>query len=56
MHRVILHGSCRADGRSAALADELQKVGVEVYTVGDAAEPHNIQRAVTTGNLCARAL
>lgn len=23
MHRVILHGSCRADGRSAALADEL---------------------------------
>lgn len=23
MHRVILHGSCRADGRSAALADQL---------------------------------
>lgn len=41
---------------NTALADELQKVGVEVYTVGDAAEPHNIQRAVTTGNLCARAL
>ncbi len=41
---------------NTALADELQKAGVEVYTVGDAAEPHNIQRAVTTGNLCARAL
>lgn len=41
---------------NTALADELEKAGMEVYTVGDAAEPHNIQRAVTTGNLCARAL
>lgn len=41
---------------NTALADELEKAGVEVYTVGDAAEPRNIQHAVTTGNLCARAL
>ena len=30
MHRVILHGSCRADGRSAALADELFNACIEV--------------------------
>lgn len=41
---------------NTALADELEKAGVEVYTVGDAAEPRNIQHAVTTGNLCAHAL
>ncbi|WP_288221008.1 flavodoxin family protein [uncultured Adlercreutzia sp.] len=29
MHRVILHGSCRADGRSAALADELFNACIE---------------------------
>lgn len=38
------------------LADELKAAGYEVYTVGDCAEPFNIQRAVTSGNLCARAL
>ncbi len=36
------------------LAKELEKIGVEVYTVGDCAEPHNIQRAVLSGNLTAR--
>ena len=41
---------------NTALADELAAAGIEVHTVGDAAEPHNIQRAVLTGNLCARAL
>ncbi len=29
MHRVILHGSCRADGRSAALADRLFNACIE---------------------------
>lgn len=29
MHRVILHGSCRADGRSASLADELFNACIE---------------------------
>ena len=29
MHRVILHGSCRVDGRSAALADELFNACIE---------------------------
>lgn len=29
MHRVILHGSCRADGRSAVLADELFNACIE---------------------------
>ena len=29
MHRVILHGSCRADGRSAHLADELFNACIE---------------------------
>lgn len=41
---------------NTALADELTAAGYEVYTIGDANEPFNIQRAVTTGNLCARAL
>jgi len=36
------------------LADELTADGFEVYTVGDCAEPHNIQRAVLSGNLTAR--
>lgn len=39
-----------------ALADELAGAGLTVHTVGDAAEPHNIQRAVASGNRCARAL
>ena len=38
------------------LADELTAAGFEVYTVGDCAEPHNIQRAVLSGNLTARKL
>ena len=41
---------------NTALAEELQSAGFEVHTVGDCAEPHNIQRAVLTGNLAARAL
>jgi len=36
------------------LADELTAAGFEVYTVGDCADPHNIQRAVLSGNLTAR--
>jgi len=36
------------------LADELEAAGFEVYTVGDCADPHNIQRAVLSGNLTAR--
>lgn len=38
---------------NTALADEL-KGTCDVYTVGDAAEPMNIQNAITTGNLTAR--
>ena len=38
------------------LADELTAAGFEVYTAGDCAEPHNIQRAVLSGNLTARKL
>ncbi|WP_251230689.1 FAD-dependent oxidoreductase [Adlercreutzia aquisgranensis] len=38
------------------LADELSAAGFEVYAVGDCAEPHNIQKAISTANLCARAL
>ncbi len=41
---------------NTGLAAELEKAGFEVHTVGDAAEPYNIQKAVLTGNLCARAL
>ena len=36
------------------LAEELEASGVEVYTVGDCVDPHNIQRAVLSGNLTAR--
>ena len=36
------------------LADELTAAGFEVHTVGDCADPHNIQRAVLSGNLTAR--
>lgn len=41
---------------NTGLAEELESAGFEVHTVGDAAEPYNIQRAVRTGNLCARSL
>ena len=41
---------------NTALADELKAAGYEVHTVGDCAEPYNIQKAVLTGNLAARAL
>ena len=36
------------------LAEELEAAGFEVYSVGDCADPHNIQRAVLSGNLTAR--
>ena len=36
------------------LSDELSAAGFEVYAVGDCADPHNIQRAVLSGNLTAR--
>ncbi len=36
------------------LAEELEAAGFEVYTAGDCADPHNIQRAVLNGNLVAR--
>ncbi|MBR1813702.1 MAG: FAD-dependent oxidoreductase [Lachnospiraceae bacterium] len=36
------------------LAEELEKAGFEVYTAGDCADPHNIQRAVLSGNLIGR--
>ena len=36
------------------LAEELEADGFEVYTVGDCADPHNIQRAILSGNLTAR--
>ena len=36
------------------LAEELEAAGFEVHTVGDCVEPHNIQRAVLSGNLTAR--
>lgn len=36
------------------LAEELEAAGFEVYSVGDCADPHNIQRAVLNGNLTAR--
>ena len=36
------------------LAEELEAAGFEVYTVGDCADPHNIQRAVLSGNLTGR--
>ena len=34
----------------------LEAAGYEVHTVGDCAEPYNIQKAVLSGNLVARAL
>ena len=41
---------------NTALADELTAAGYEVHAVGDCADPWNIQRAVTSANLVARAL
>ncbi len=41
---------------NTGLADELEAAGYEVHAIGDCAEPFNIQRAVSAGNLCARAL
>jgi thioredoxin reductase len=38
------------------LAKEIEAAGIEVHTVGDCAEPYNIQKAVLSGNLTARAL
>ena len=38
------------------LADALTAAGYEVHSVGDCADPWNIQRAVYSGNLCARTL
>ena len=38
------------------LADELVAAGYEVHAVGDCTDPWNIQRAVTSANLAARAL
>jgi len=39
-----------------SLAKEIEAAGIEVHAVGDCAQPHNIQKAVLTGNLAARAL
>lgn len=41
---------------NTSLAEELTAAGLEVHAVGDCAEPHNIQKAVLSGNLAARAL
>ncbi|MDE7245966.1 MAG: FAD-dependent oxidoreductase, partial [Oscillospiraceae bacterium] len=41
---------------NTALARELESAGFEVHSVGDCAEPHNIQKAVLSGNLTARSL
>ena len=41
---------------NTALAAELEAAGIEVHAVGDCAEPYNIQKAVLSGNLAARAL
>lgn len=41
---------------TTSLADELAANGYEVHMVGDCAEPYNIQKAVLSGNLCARSL
>ena len=38
------------------LAKEIEAAGIEVHAVGDCAEPWNIQKAVRSGNLTARAL
>lgn len=38
------------------LAAEIEAAGIEVFAVSDCAEPHNIQKAVLSGNLAARAL
>ena len=56
MHRVILHGSCRADGRSAALADELFNAcieecpedGVSIVSVSRSAGPPQAGQVVAT--------
>lgn len=39
---------------NTALVSEIEKLGIEVYAVGDCAEPFNIQRAVKSGNFTAR--
>lgn len=39
-----------------SLAKEIEAAGIEVHAVGDCAQPHNIQKAVLTGNLAARAV
>lgn len=39
-----------------SLGEEIQAAGFEVHAVGDCAEPYNIQKAVLSGNLTARAL
>ena len=36
------------------LSEELKGAGFEVYTAGDCEDPHNIQRAVLSGNLVGR--
>ncbi len=36
------------------LSEELKGAGFEVYTAGDCEDPHNIQRAVLSGNLIGR--
>ncbi|MDE7261607.1 MAG: FAD-dependent oxidoreductase, partial [Oscillospiraceae bacterium] len=41
---------------NTALAKELETAGFEVHSVGDCAAPHNIQKAVLSGNLAARSL
>lgn len=41
---------------NTSLAQELESAGFEVTAVGDCAEPYNIQKAVLSGNLAARAL
>ncbi len=41
---------------NTGLAAEIEGFDIEVHTVGDCAEPHNIQKAVLTGNLAVRAL
>lgn len=39
-----------------SLGKEIEAAGFEVHAVGDCAEPYNIQKAVLSGNLTARAL
>lgn len=41
---------------NTALADALTAAGIETYAVGDCNAPYNIQKAVLSGNLTARAI